>query len=372
MNNRSAAFVVAFLTILVCGSLFLYSTLDCIVFEDPEILVGVEFLYTGDMSSFRRFVDKVRGYTNLVVLGLSKDMEIRYNVTLLNQACDYLYESGFCFIVQLTAIVKFYYNITDWVCMAMQKYGDRFVGVYYFDEPGGRQLDDASSRFVTSAESHAEAAEKYVYLLYVHIEPYLRTGARLLTADYGLYWFDYKAGYDVILAEFGWNQSRDIQVALCRGAAKAYGKEWGVTVTWTYMNPPHLISGEALYNDLILSYHSGAKYLIIFEYDIMGEEHFEALRKFWNYIRRNPERHGIHQGEVVYILPKDYGFGFRKGDDTIWGLWHENSNGKIWNDVTSLAAKYGSRLDIVYDEPDIMDKIRNHYSEIFLWNQSIS
>jgi hypothetical protein len=75
--------------------------------------MGVELLYTGDMNSCRRLVEKVKDYTNLIVVGLSKDMEILSNVTLLDQVCEYLYASGFHFIVQLTAVVKFSYNITE-------------------------------------------------------------------------------------------------------------------------------------------------------------------------------------------------------------------------------------------------------------------
>lgn len=207
--------------------------------SSTQIYIGVEFLYTGDMNICRVLVNKTKNYTNLIVVGLSKDMEICKNSTLLDQVCNYLYSQGFKFIIQLTAPTKFSYNITEWVMSATKKYGDNFIGIYYFDEPGGRQLDD-KSKFVTQSESLDEAAEKYIYYLYVHIKPYIQTGVKLFTADYALYWFDYKSGYDVILCEFGWNHTREIQMALCRGAAEVQGKEWGVIITWTYMKPPYL------------------------------------------------------------------------------------------------------------------------------------
>ena len=50
---------------------------------------------------------------------------------------------------------------------------------------------------------------------------------KLFTADYALYWFTYQGGYDVILAEFGWNHSRPLNIALARGAATMQDKEWG-------------------------------------------------------------------------------------------------------------------------------------------------
>lgn len=338
---------------------------------DPKFFVGVEFLYTGDMNTCQKIVEKVRDYTNTLVIGLSKNLEVTKNETLLNQVCDYVYHEGFYFIVQLTGIIKFSYNITDWVVTAKNKYGDRFIGIYYFDEPGGRQLDKDSSRFVSTAENWKEASEKYVYLLYAHIEPYMRTNVKILTADYGLYWFNYLAKYDLLLAEFGWNHSRQLQISLCRGAATAQEKEWGVIITWTYTNPPYLESAEELYNDLVLAYHSGAQYTIIFEYEIMQEPHFEALQKFWNYVNAFPEKHGTFKGEIAYVLPKDYGFGFRKENDTIWGLWTEKQNNKIWNDVNMLMEKYGNVLDIVYEDQNFIQAYEERYSKIFFWNQTV-
>ena len=63
--------------------------------------------------------------------------------------------------------------------------------------------------------------------------------ARPYTSDYALYWFDYKAGYDTVFTEFGWNNSRQMDIALCRGAATVKGKDWGAIITWTYDQPPY-------------------------------------------------------------------------------------------------------------------------------------
>ena len=54
----------------------------------------------------------------------------------------------------------------------------------------------------------------------------------LFTSDYGLYWYDYLSGYSTVFAEFVGDQSRQIAVALDRGAANALGKNWGVMITY--------------------------------------------------------------------------------------------------------------------------------------------
>ena len=344
-----------------------------------EFFVGVELGY-GNVSDGKALIAKVKNYTNLFVIAPSV---ITKNETMLNEVCDYAYDAGLSFLVYFTRIhaqgaqAGFYYHPSVWIMKAREKYGDRFLGVYYFDEPGGNQLDAGSFRMVEEAENYMESAETYVEKVYDEIEYYLNSSARVFTADYGLYWFDYKARYDTVLAEFGWNHSRQLHVALCRGAAKVQNKDWGVIVTWTYWHPPYIESEDELYEDLVLAYRAGAKYVVIFdypkisEYGILTDKHFEALEKFWNYINNNPRKHGTLKGEVAYVLPQDYGFGFRSSSDTVWGLWNaDDLSEKIWGDVNNLLDRYGSRLDVVYSDPEFNNVIKSCYNKLILWNET--
>ena len=56
------------------------------------------------------------------------------------------------------------------------------------------------------------------------------TDVNLFTSDYGLYWFDYRGGYNTVFAEqFGAKTDAET-LALVRGAADMQGKSWGVMI----------------------------------------------------------------------------------------------------------------------------------------------
>ena len=124
-------------------------------------------------------------------------------------SCDYIYNSGLHFIVLFTNISQYAswrgYTPAQWVSSAQQKYGNKFLAVYRWDEPGGDQLDHSRYQEVKNASSYTDAASQYVNVLKEPVQYYQNTSATVVTADYGLYWFDYKVGYDAVLAEFGWN-----------------------------------------------------------------------------------------------------------------------------------------------------------------------
>ena len=341
-----------------------------------DFFVGVEFAYSGSLDDLKDLVDKVRGYTNLFVIGA---IEITFNQTALNEAFDYIVNAGLHVIVLFTDSRKYSFSIFDWMDDARERYTD-MLSIYRFDEPGGNQLDFGDSWIVKATEvaDYSDAASLYVERWGAHIERYSPHTSELLTADYGLYWFDYKAGYDTVLAEFGWNHSRKLHVALCRGAAKAQNRSWGAIVTWTYNGTPYIEPDSQLYDDLTLAFNAGAKYIVVFDYPkispygILTEAHFEALKNFWNYAHSNPQNFGIDQGEVAYVLPQSYGFGFRRSDDTIWGLFPPDElSGKIWHDSNKLVNVHGSRLDIVYDGAEFLNAYRSCYEKLIFWNETV-
>jgi hypothetical protein len=195
------------------------------------------------------------------------------------------------------------------------------------------------------------------------------------TSDYALYWFDYLGGYDNIFAEFGSNQSITQTIDLARGAARMQNKTWGTIITWTYDQPPFLVNGTEMYNQLMTTYVSGAKYAVIFDYPqindnpngILTNEHFAALEKFWNNIQTLKVN---DEPDAVLVLPHDYGWGMRNQNDSIWGLWRpDNTSAQIWNIKEKLINQYGTNLDIVYDDAQF-PLAGKEYQHIYFWNQT--
>jgi len=339
----------------------------------PKVFFGIEMAY-GDLNEHLEIIDVVREYTNFYVIG---NPEVTLNKTKLDIICDYLYNSGLYFIVFFLGPNKYSYNPYSWIDEARQRYGEKFLGIYRIDEPGGKQLDTIDSRFVTNATKYIEAASTFVYFLKVHLECYVRPNLLLFTSDYALYWFDYEAGYDVVLTQFGWGHNKHLHIALCRGAAKIHDKEWGVIVTWTYNHPPYIESPEELYNDLVLAYQSGAKYIVIFnypklsQYGVLTSRHLQVMRRFYEeFLKDSAKNTQLNDGiNVAYVLPKGYGFGFRHANDTIWGIWKADVlANKIYEDIFWLLNFYESRLDLVYENADCLLKLKFLYDKIYFWN----
>ncbi|MDI9644558.1 MAG: hypothetical protein QFX35_05000 [Candidatus Verstraetearchaeota archaeon] len=343
--------------------------------SSEDLYFGVDVAY-GDVAATKLLIDRVSPYTNLFVIGCLGS----YNESRLDDITQYVYDKGLYFIIYSDS---YRYPSKNWFEKASSKYGNRLLGVYYFDEVGGKVLDQSNGPIIRSAANYTEAAQKFVSVLSGLIRGNLSVTSsfaspdqyKLFTSDYAFYWFDYQAGYDVVLAQLGWNNSRQLNMALCRGAATAFGKEWGVIITWTYRQAPYIESGPELYDDLVLAYENGAKYILIFDSNedysasILREEHFEAMQRFWQYFKDNP-RTGVPIGErVAYVLPKDYAYGFRGEGDRIWGLWGPDSiTAEMCDNVSLMLENYGTRLDLLY--PGTVQALESlGYNEIFFWSE---
>ncbi len=368
-------YILVFIIPLLLASLFLkYGDLSNEDNSEDSIglFFGIDVAYA-EVEAIKEIIDEVSSYTNLFLIGSTG---ISHNTTKLNEVCQYLYERDFYFIVYDDT-----FRYLDSLNEVNNTWGDKFLGLQYEDEMGGSQLDLYKYRIVYEAENYSDAATQFVdgtnrYLNFQFFPGNPKpSDFHLFTVDYALYWFDYKAGYDVVLAEFGWNYSRQLNVALCRGAATIQNKEWGVMIAWTYSHPPYIESGTELYQDLIYAYENGAKYILVFDSNkeytrgILTEEHFKALEQFWAYAQANPRRSNPSSERVAYVLPKDYAYGFRGPNDKIWGLWEADAlSFVISENLGKILEQNGAKIDIIYDDGLKLDST---YSKYIFWNGTI-
>ena len=203
-----------------------------------------------------------------------------------------------------------------------------------------------------------------------------QSNVELFTSDYGLYWFDYRGGYDNVFAELFGTQTDRQTLAMVRGAADMQDKSWGAMIEWASQSPISLQSGNQIYNEMSQAYKGGAEYAVVFNYSpngngtgLLQNEQFAALQKFWIHVVQNPMTTNNVTAQVALVLPSDYGWGLRNQNDTIWGLWNPDSSSRqVWNAVQSSLTKYGSKLDIVYDDPAFPTAER--YQHVYYWNQT--
>jgi hypothetical protein len=477
--------------------------------RDQEFYVGVT--YGGDnVADAELLIDKVKDYTNLFIL-VSGDLQ--RNATALDEIGDYAIAAGLNFAAYF-GIIDGSRSGAEWIDTAQQRWGSHFLGVYFYDEPGGKMLDSVGQDFskndiiigklagggigaqsnntqtdyyrngttsityrvadkskngtleITSPEgqvtripnapwpenytglkslttlypnntmavftppeplvttityspdgaitvwesqgsifytaingserisqveplsdildrnpirTYDEAAQAFEDNTAKYLQPLENQSVAFFTSDYALYWWDYKNGYDMVLAELGWNNTVTQEIGLVRGAANLQDKSWGTIITWKYTQPPYLASGEDVYDQMRLSYECGANYVVLFNYaeDLKGaygtlqNEHFQALERFWNDVVQNSSvvQGGI-KAEAALVLPRNYGWGMRNPSDIIWGFWDANATSQqIWNQVQSKLDQYGSKLDIVYED-SAYPVAGGNYSKIIYWNQT--
>ncbi|MCW4045404.1 MAG: hypothetical protein NWE94_07810 [Candidatus Bathyarchaeota archaeon] len=336
---------------------------------------------SGSVTEAFRLIDKVKDFTNLIVI---TELEVTTNKTSLDAVADYAYKAGLNFFVYMiypSPNTQFNYDPFKWAAEAKSKYGDQFMGYYLWDEPGGHQLDLGNFRqfdTTTMPSNYRDAANTFVYYLYIQMRDFIKID-KLATSDYGLYWYDYEAGYDVVFCHFAWNHSREVHIALCRGAAEMHNKTWGAIITWTYEDPPYIESPAKVYEDMVTAYQAGAKYVIIFNYPQTGpyglltEEYFDVIKEFKKYVSQNPQNATSNTAKIAYVVPDNYGWGFRSPNDKIWGVWNADDKSQtIWNDISNLTQTYGCNFDIIYGSPWTRLFSKFHYDNLIWWDENQS
>ena len=376
-KNVKAMILVVLLVICLFASITYVFHLMFNYSSPRDVFFGVSF-GLNTTAEAKLLIDKVKDYTNLFVIN---SWAISTNETALNEICNYAVEAELHFMVFFSFVSHFTYSWhIPWLEAAKERWGEYFLGIYLYDEPGGKQIDKDHWRGSGSPQgsfsNYSEAANWFISEINnsISMQDLRVRNIPVFTSDYALYWFDYLAGYDCVFAEFGWNHSRIKHIALVRGAANVQGKEWGVIITWAYNHPPYLENGTKLLEDLILAYRAGANYIVIFNYPkinpygILTEEHFEAMRKFWRLINSGSPIAKI-KADIAFVLPRDYGWGMRTPDDNIWGYWPPDDLApRIWRETNELMETYGLKLDIIYD--DSRFNYKRKYSKIYFWNCS--
>jgi hypothetical protein len=380
---------------------------------DPNVNVGIAFC-GNTTAEAKLLIDRTKDYTNLFILDSGGGL-ISKNRTQIEEICDYAVSKDLKIIINIGTDaagswfwkIKPVSNVTEaW----QQRWGDKFLGMYYNDEPAGIQLDgdwtDLFNLYNTSFTLIDHPVTKLLYEIFqkrqaqaingtqptnydaeatlfvqgvVRQDPGLaklkNTTVKLFTADYCLHWFDYLGGYDTMFAELGWNSSVSQQIAMVKGAARLQNKTWGTIVTWKYDQAPYLDRGQAIYDQMLTSYKAGAKYIIIFNYPILSKygvmktEHFNALKNFWNDITTK-KYDDQSKPDAVLVLPKNYGWGIRHQSDNIWGFYTPDDKAPLVADsMNRLLAQYGASLDIVYDDPNFPANSVAYHS-VYYWNQT--
>jgi len=150
----------------------------------PDFFVGVDAV-SDDVEDIKRLVDEVRSYTNLFVIGSTG---ITYNITKLDEVCQYVYESGLYFMTFFHIMASI--PQAQWIEDAKQRWGNRFLGLYAFDEAGGHQIDCARPyMLVEEADNYTDAANKFVGNLSEYLKHY--TDYYISAGDFPLFTSDY-------------------------------------------------------------------------------------------------------------------------------------------------------------------------------------
>jgi len=138
------------------------------VTPNNQVYFGVTF-GGNTTSQAKLLIDKVKGYTNLFIVdSFSLDtLNEAVNGTSLTEVCDYAVSQGLYIIVYFAYISHVIYPWQiKWVEDAKERWGSKFLGIYFFDEPGGKQIEtgtwDDEPAVFANVTNYDEAANAYV------------------------------------------------------------------------------------------------------------------------------------------------------------------------------------------------------------------
>ena len=108
--------------------------------EEPYF--GISF-NGATVAEAKMLIEKTKNYTNLFVL---QSGPISKNETAINIICDYAVEADLEFIVFFGWFDYDHEWQIPWLDFAKERWGEKFLGVYLYDEPGRIQVDYNWSR----------------------------------------------------------------------------------------------------------------------------------------------------------------------------------------------------------------------------------
>jgi len=128
--------LIVILLVTTVSLLFTYPSVQ----SKEQVYVGVAFGGT-TVEQAKILIDRVKSYTNLFVLASGLN-PISSNQTAVEEICDYAIDAGLNIIVNLgTRTPEDWAWKLEFYKTASNRYGEKYLGVYYDDEPGGIPLD---------------------------------------------------------------------------------------------------------------------------------------------------------------------------------------------------------------------------------------
>ncbi|HKM59493.1 MAG TPA: hypothetical protein VJY36_01330 [Candidatus Bathyarchaeia archaeon] len=129
----------------------------------PDFYLGVDVAFAS-ISQTEQLIDNISSYTNFFIIGCAQKIGNTvdgggiYNETRLTVISQYVYDKGLNFIVYSDDPS---YSSKQWLENASANFGSKFMGIYYFDDPEGKTLDQAPYPVLVSANNFANAAYHY-------------------------------------------------------------------------------------------------------------------------------------------------------------------------------------------------------------------